>query len=146
MIIRVLLAFIVSFSFFSSQTLCAEEALDLDGAAKILAAAQEFQAKPTPKALTTKGAALDKGGYDPNGFLALFPRLGIASGQALDFVYDFQDLGGHPVVYARAKDQAAFSDLASFKKEYPRRYFLGDRVRYDPAYLGSITTDGTTDG
>ncbi|HEY9069235.1 MAG TPA: hypothetical protein VIV61_03205 [Candidatus Ozemobacteraceae bacterium] len=124
----------------------AEEGLDLEGTVKILQAAQKFQGKPTPKALTTKGGALDKGGYDPNGFLALFPRLGIASGQVLDFVYDFQDLGGHPIVYARPAEQAAFSDLASFKKEYPRRYFLGDRVRYDPAYLGSITTDGTPDG
>ncbi|OQA05962.1 MAG: hypothetical protein BWY66_02138 [bacterium ADurb.Bin374] len=124
----------------------AEEALDLAGMAKILKEAQKLHGKPTPKALTTKGGALDKGGYDPNVFLALFPRLGIASGQALDFVYDLQELGGHPVVYARPKDQTPFPGFAEFKKIYPKRYFIGDATRYDPVYLGSIVADGTPDG
>ncbi|HQG29250.1 MAG TPA: hypothetical protein PLY73_11935 [Candidatus Ozemobacteraceae bacterium] len=124
----------------------AEEGLDLDGMVKILKAAQKLHGKPTPKALTKKGGALDKGGYDPNEFLALFPRLGIASGQVLDFVYDYQELGGHPVLYARPSDQAAFPSFAEFKKIYPKRYFIGDASRYDPVYLGSIVADGTPDG
>lgn len=124
----------------------AEESLDLDGMVKILKAVQKLHGKPTPKALTTKGGTLDKGGYDPNEFLALFPRLTIASGQVLDFVYDYQELGGHPVLYARPAGQAPFSSLAEFKKMYPKHYFIGDKSRYDPTYLDSIATDGTPDG
>lgn len=123
----------------------AEEALDLAGIAKLAQAAQEMHGKPMPKALVTRGGTLDKGGYDPNQFLALFPKLSIASGQVLDFVYDYQEGGGHPVLYARPAGQEPFSSLAEFKKQYPRRYFIGDKIRFDPAYLGSIIADGTPD-
>lgn len=140
------MAFTLLLPLFFAPGLFAEEGLDLDGMVKILKAAQKLHGKPTPKALTTKGGALDKGGYDPNEFLAVFPRLGIASGQVLDFVYDYQELGGHPILYARSSGQPAFSSHAEFKKVYPRYYFIGDKSRYDPAYLDSIVADGTPDG
>lgn len=144
--IPMVMAFTLLLQFLCAPMIIAKEGLDLDGMVKILKAAQKLHGKSTPKALVTKGGALDKGDYDPNEFLALFPRLGIASGQALDFVYDYQELGGHPVLYARAAGQAAFSSFAEFKKIYPKRYFIGDTSRYDPAYLGSIAADGTPDG
>ncbi|HNW35447.1 MAG TPA: hypothetical protein PKM25_10980 [Candidatus Ozemobacteraceae bacterium] len=123
-----------------------EEALDLAGIAKILTEAETFQRMAIPKGLLSKKGPFEKGDYDPNGFLALFPRLSLEKGRVLDFVYDLQDLGGHPIVYARPGNRASFAGLAEFRKEYPRRYFLGDDVRFDPFYLGSIRTDGTPDG
>lgn len=127
--------------------LAAEEApLDLPGMAKILAAAGKVQGKPTPKELLKKDAILVKGDYDPNTFLAVFPKLSLEKGKVLDFVYDLQDLGGHAVVYARSADKAPFSNLAEFKKEFPRKYFIGSSVRYDPNYLGSIKAEDSPDG
>ena len=87
-----------------------------------------------------------KGKCDPSHFLAVLPKLSIEKGQVLDFVYDYQDLGGHPVVYARPANQDPLASLAEFKKKYPRRYFLGDQVRFDPSYLGKMRTDDTPDG
>ena len=61
-------------------------------------------------------------------------------------VYDFQDLGGHAAVNARSADKIPFSNLAEFKKEFPRKYFIGSAIRYDPNYLGSIKAEDSPDG
>ncbi|MFZ2959014.1 MAG: hypothetical protein WA705_19170 [Candidatus Ozemobacteraceae bacterium] len=123
-----------------------EQPIVLDEIVKILRKAETAQRKRIPKSLLSKNAPLERGEYGPNSFLAVFPRLSLESGQILDFVYDFQELGGHPIVYARSTDRVPFSCLAEFKKEFPRRYFLGDKVRFDPFYLRSIRADDNPDG
>ncbi|NLI75974.1 MAG: hypothetical protein GX442_05960 [Candidatus Riflebacteria bacterium] len=120
--------------------------LDLAAMEKILAAAEKVRQEKIPEALTKKRGPFDKGNYDPNRHLAAFPALRLEPGKTLDFVYDLQELGGHPVVYARPATATPFASLAEFKKENPRRYFLGDPVRFQPQYLPAIQADGTPDG
>lgn len=102
--------------------------------------------KKVPKELLKRRAPLVRGGYDPNAVLQLFPRLRLATGQVLDFVYDFQELGGHPIVYARGQNSPAFAGIIPYKQAYPRSYFLGGSIRFDPAYLAAVQTDGTPAG
>jgi len=112
----------------------------------LIATALKVQNQKVPSELLKKQGTLEKGPYDPNAFLAAFPRLSLETGMTLDFVYDYQGTGGHPIVYARGKDQVPFSSLAEYKKKFPRPYFLGDSARYNPSYLEAIKTDGTSDG
>ena len=143
---RFIVLFFALAGLFTSPVEAGENQLDLNALAKILQESGSVLGKPTPKGLLSKRGSFEKGEYDPNKLLALFPQLRMEQGRTLDFVYDLQDLGGHPIVYARSGSAAPFSSLAEFKKDYPRRYFLGDKVRFDPAYLGSIKAEDSPDG
>lgn len=148
-VLRSVLVFMILVLVATSPLTAATATLDLESLSAILKAAEAAQGKKIPKALTASkrsGGTLDKGDYRPNDHLKAFPRLSLATGTVLDFVYDLQDLGGHPVVYSRKADATPFSDLAGFKKEHPRKYFLGSDARFDPAYLGDLLTDGSPDG
>jgi hypothetical protein len=99
-----------------------------------------------PEELSRRGNPLVRGEYDPNRFLAFFSRLRLEKDSVLDFVYDLQDLGGHPVVYSRDKAVEGFSSLPEFKRVFPRKYFLGSEARYNPTYLPFVRTDDTATG
>ena len=143
---RIVVLFLALAGLFAPHAAAEEQPLALDRLAQTLQEAASLQATATPKGLLSKRGPFDKGGYDPNKLLELFPGLSLDKGKILDFVYDLQDLGGHPVVYARSSDQEPFAGLPEFKKAHPRRYFLGDKVRFDPAWLGSVRTENSPDG
>ena len=120
--------------------------LALSPMAGILEEASACRRKEIPESLLVQNAPIVRGGIEVDSCLALFPRLSLEPGYVLDFVYDYQGIGGHPILYARLRDEASFSNLEEFRKRYPREHFLGSPDRFDPFYLEKIHADDTADG
>jgi hypothetical protein len=82
--------------------------------------------------------------FDPNQLLEPLTHLRLTPGYTLDFVYQFDGMGGYPILYARKESTPGFKNL----DEYSLSASECDREN-QPAgcdYLSFVEIDGTEEG
>lgn len=90
-----------------------------------------------PDHFLEQGAAKRGGEFDVCSYFTVLKRLSMERGYVLDYVYLFQGLGGHPVLYARGVNQPPYSTYEELAREQPEP---------QGAYLEHVRTDGTPVG
>jgi hypothetical protein len=87
--------------------------------------------------------------FDVNSLFSALDHLALTEGYTLDFVYFADDLGGKPLIYARATDQTPYATYSEFIEaaggaSYWERSYASLEHAYD--YLDFIGTDDTPNG
>lgn len=59
------------------------------------------------------------GEFDVKQYFTALPHLSMREGYALDYVYQFDDLGGYPILYSHLVDQAPFASAADIPPNTP---------------------------
>ncbi len=72
--------------------------------------------------------------FDANRYFTVLDHLALPEGAVLDYLYDYQFLGGRPFLYVRPADTPAYT---GFPQEWGNQ---------PPAYLDAILTDDTPEG
>jgi hypothetical protein len=88
--------------------------------------------------------ARQEGDFDPNQYFTVLTHLRLQEGYVLDFIYSSDPMGGYPVVYARLKDAAPFTEGS----EYTDWIFenFGEVKNRSEVYFNFILTDDTAEG
>lgn len=99
------------------------------------------QGQQLPVFLTDPELPQDGEVFNPNRLLDPLTHLSLMPGYSLDFVYQFDGMGGHPILYARKESDPPFETLEDYER------IAGDCDMQDqPAgcdYVSFIVTDGT---
>lgn len=74
--------------------------------------------------------------FDANQYFSVLHHLSLPGGHVLDYVYDYQWIGGRPVLYVRPVDQTPYATYTD----------LGNALGDVPYYLASVQTDDTAAG
>ena len=94
-----------------------------------------FQALTTdlefPNHFQEENAVRTGGEFDANRYFDILDHLSMETGYALDYVYQFDGMGGYPVLYARPLDAPPLRTFAEYEQAAP-----GD-------YLEHVQADGT---
>jgi hypothetical protein len=72
--------------------------------------------------------------FDANRYFEVLDHLSMEPGYTLDYVYQFDGLGGYPVLYARPLDAAPFATFSDYSQAAP------------DDYLDHVQTDDTEEG
>ena len=92
-----------------------------------------------PQHLTREDATRTAEDFDVMNYFSVLKHLSLEPGFVLDYVYYFDGMGGHPVLYVRPGDQPAFETYAAYMRGVD-----GDTAGH--AYLDSIHVDDTPEG
>jgi len=76
----------------------------------------------------------------PTNWVIALPHLTLRQGYALDFVYQYDGMGGRPILYAREESAAPYESYEDYQNALG-----GTEIPYD-AYLEFIESDGTEEG
>ena len=82
--------------------------------------------------------------FDPNRLLDPLTHLSMMPGYTLDFVYQFDGMGGYPILYVRKESDPSFKDLEDY--ELNAGYCDMENQPTGCNYLSFIETDGTDQG
>jgi len=81
--------------------------------------------------------------FDPNQYFTILSHLSMEPGYVLDYVYNYDFMGGFPVLYARPADQPRYPSLSAY----------AEAVGADPlaaearaSFLDHVRVDGTAEG
>ncbi len=89
-----------------------------------------------PDHLLQENATKNGTEFDANQYFSVLHHLSLPEGRVLDYVYDYQWLGGRPVLYVRPVDQTPYATFTD----------LGNATGEVPYYLASVQTDDTAAG
>lgn len=95
---------------------------------------REIQPGRVPQALLETGTK-HGGEFDVNDYFMALTHLSMQEGYVLDYVYQVDDLGAYPILYAHPADEPAFGST----KELPANLHTSD-------FLNHVTVDGTGQG
>ena len=87
----------------------------------------------TPQHLLVENAQRDGSEFDPNLYFTVLTHLSMSPGYVLDYVYDYNGMGGRPVLYARPEGEALYATYEDFAAS----------ALEDDAYLKAVVVDGT---
>jgi len=90
-----------------------------------------------PEHLEAENAVKTEDDFDVNDYFTVLDHLKVEEGYILDYVYQFDGMGGYPVLYVREEGEAAFETFADYSAE---------RDRETDNYLEHIVADGTPEG
>jgi hypothetical protein len=82
--------------------------------------------------------------FDPNRLLDPLTHLSMMPGYALDFVYQYDGMGGYPILYARKESDPSFKNLEEYELNAGNCDMEDQPSGCD--YLSFIETDGTDQG
>jgi len=82
--------------------------------------------------------------FDPNQLLEPLTHLHMRPGYVLDFVYDFDEIGGYPIIYAHKTNVARFESFEEFKANPGDCNILNIPVSCH--YIDMVETDGSQEG
>ena len=86
-----------------------------------------------------------KGGlFDVNDYFKALKHLSLAPGHVLDYVYDWDGMAGHPVVYSRKATAPRFNSILALRADFPYRGPMPLYPQTD-TYLSAVKADGTPD-
>jgi hypothetical protein len=113
---------------------CGPSAPDLGCAATVeaLNALRQGLQQP-PEHLLSESAVENGTEFDPNEYFKVFTHLSMEDGYVLDFVYDYDSIGGHPVIFARRMEWEPFNSMADVRPGMDN-------------YLDHVRVDGTPEG
>lgn len=94
-----------------------------------------------PFHLMMRGGIRWRTDFNVNRYFAVLNRLSPEPGWTLDYVYAYNQLGGHPVLYARRTWQVPFLTYSAY-----RNGATDTCTDKQPGFLLHITTDGTSEG
>lgn len=83
----------------------------ISNCAEIVSAVAEIQSGDIPNHLMETGTKRGNE-FDTNQYFGVLPHLSMQEGYALDYVYQSDDLGGYPLLYAHPSDQAPYASAA----------------------------------
>jgi hypothetical protein len=78
--------------------------------------------------------------FDVNAYFTVLDHLAVEDGYFLDYVYQYDFMGGHPVLYTLPDDQPPFETYADYMAS------LAPSERTQVSYLDRIVTDDTPEG
>ena len=87
-----------------------------------------------PKHFQDEHPVKQGGEFDPNSYFDVLTHLKMQPGYSLDYVYMFDGMGGLPLLYARALDQAPFGTDSDYFAAKP------------PDYRSSVEVDDSAEG
>jgi hypothetical protein len=64
-----------------------------------------------PQHLTQYASYYEPGDFDPNEYFTVLDHLHMRSGETLDYLYHYSDMGGYPMVYNRAINRTPFRSI-----------------------------------
>jgi hypothetical protein len=101
-----------------------------------------------PVYLAEEGAVKRGDEFDVSAYFDVLDHLSMEAGFVLDYVYLFQGIGGHPVLYARPESQppfAAYEDLAASQADprsaYLRRLQIDSTSGHPEGYFQFVVLD-----
>ena len=114
------------------DTLAAACRVTVDGLAGLTADLQ------LPEHLLQPDAVKTDADFDVNAYLTVLDHLSMRPGYVLDYVYQYDGLGGFPVIYARQADAPAYQTLADYHAQHS-----GEAAA--TAFMEYIEPDGTAE-
>ena len=78
--------------------------------------------------------------FDVNAYFTVLDHLAVEDGYFLDYVYQYDFMGGYPVLYSLPDDQPPFETYADYRASIP------SSERTLPSYLDHIVIDDTPEG
>ena len=75
--------------------------------------------------------------FDANRFLEVFDQVRMKEGYALDYVYEWTGIGGHPLLYARKVSEKRIATVEEYRRKYDQwaRPYL-DQLAFELSPLG----------
>ncbi len=102
------------------------------------------QGQQIPDFLTDPEIPQDGAVFDPNELLTPLTHLSLMPGYTLDFVYQFDGMGGYPILYVRKAADPSFENLEDYERNAGECDMMIQPAGCD--YLSFIETDGTDQG
>lgn len=128
---------IVEPSWLSVTTISPSYSKDLVADFEALVNSQEL-----PDHLLAEDAERAEGDFDVGLYFTVLDRLSMEQGQVLDYVYDYEEIGGSPILYAR---EAAATPYKNYS-EYLAAEEAAEPAEREDYYLRHIETDGSPEG
>jgi hypothetical protein len=98
-----------------------------------------------PDHLMQENAAKTADDFDVNAYFTVLNHLSVQEGLSLDYVYQFDFMGGYPVLYTLPVDQEPFATFADYKEAASQTHPEVASYNY-PSYLDQIVIDDTPEG
>lgn len=95
-----------------------------------------------PDHLMNEDAEKAEGDFDVGLYFTVLDRLSMGGGRVLDYVYDYEGIGGAPVLYARKAVEPPYRN----RSEYLSADASAKPEEREDYYLRYIETDGTPEG
>lgn len=88
----------------------------ISACSQIVLEVKSLQSRQVPEHLLTTGQRRGDE-FDVNQYFNALTHISMREGYALDYVYQKDDLGGYPVLYARPVDQVSYASTSDFPEE-----------------------------
>ena len=72
-----------------------------------------------PDPLLETGAVKSKDDFNPNEYFSILTHLTMEAGYELDYVYQYELMGGRPMVYARKDEKKPFRTAEDYTQAFP---------------------------
>ena len=131
-IVLLLIAF--TFSLSCQYLLPSQSGAVISNCAEIVSAVAQMQSQDIPDHLLETGTKRGDE-FDPNQYFDVLTHLSLRAGYVIDYVYQSDDLGGYPLLYARPTEQAGYASPA----DIPNNTEL-------PEFQGYLEVDDTEQG
>jgi hypothetical protein len=128
---------IIEPTWFLVTTVSPSYSSDLVAEFEALTGSQEF-----PDHLMNDAAEKAEGDFDVSLYFTVLDRLSMEGGRVLDYVYNYEGIGGAPVLYARKAVEPPYRNYS----EYIAADAAAEPEEREDYYLRYVETDGTPEG
>lgn len=103
-----------------------------------------FDAQKLPEHFITENPVRTGNEFDVMSIFTTLDHLTMAEGYVLDYVYNYQSIGGVPLLYVRENNLAMYADISSYRQDHPE--CSGENQPDSCYYLNYVQTDGSEEG